>query len=110
MKDAERRAITETHIGIDGLPVESLVSVACIYDKIALDATGHMKSHLSDIINTKTVVVISTDGASVCFGRYREILILSALYKMLRASPLSNTLDSIRRSEHHTDKNVSFST
>ena len=74
VKDAERQAITETHIGTDGLPVESLVSVACIYDKTALGAAEHLKSHLSEIIDTKNVVVISTDGASVYFGKHRGML------------------------------------
>ena len=32
VKDTERQDIIETHIGIDGLTVESLVSVACLFE------------------------------------------------------------------------------
>ena len=49
VKDAEGQAITETHIGIDGRFVESLVSVACIYDNTALGIAERLKSPLSDV-------------------------------------------------------------
>ena len=71
VKDAERQAITEMHVGMDGLHVESLVSIACIFDKTALGAAPHLKSQLSDVTGTRNIVVMSTDGASVYFGKHK---------------------------------------
>ena len=70
-KDAEMQAITETHVGMDGLPVESLVSVACLFNKTAFGAAHHLKSQLSDVIDTRNIAVMSTDGASVYVGKHK---------------------------------------
>ena len=44
VKDGDRQAIIANHILMDVYPVESLVSVACIYAKTALGAAEYLIS------------------------------------------------------------------
>ena len=71
VKDAERQAIIETHIGVVGHLVESLVSFAFICDKTTLGAAEYLKS-VCQTPQTSKNVVISSEGASVYIGKHKE--------------------------------------
>jgi len=70
-KDCTRQAIVETHIGFDGYPHESLVSVDGINDATANGASLHFTKYVSSILKTSQIVAISTDGASTYTGRHK---------------------------------------
>ena len=67
-RDATRQVIVSTHINSEGYPTEDLISAACCYDATATGAANHVKKECSKIMDTKSICVICTDGASVYTG------------------------------------------
>ena len=78
-KDCSRQAIVATHIGPEGFPCESLLSVDCIMDATTLGAAKHFTKHVFKVLDTKCIAVISTDGASTYTGKHR------GMFQLLRS-------------------------
>ena len=77
-KDCSRQAIVATHIGSDGYPCEVLLSVAGIADSTAKGAAQHLTKHVSSLVDTQQVAIISTDGAATYTGLH------SGMFKRLK--------------------------
>ena len=67
-KDSARQVIICTYINSHGVPEEALLSAEKITDGTAFGAASHLETETANIIDTKNIAVMCTDGASVYTG------------------------------------------